>query len=313
MATALFVDSVHPALEQRLAAMGYSCVHEYTLPAIDLAAKWKNIEGLVIRSRFQLTRETMLMFPSLRWIARSGSGLENIDRSAANDLGVTLFNSPEGNRDAVAEHAMGMLLSLLNHLYTANAEVRSKQWNREKNRGTELKGKTVGIIGYGVMGEAFAQRLMAFGCRIMAYDKYKSGFGSEHITECSFGELMQQAEIISFHVPLTDETRGMADATFFDQLSHSVWLINTSRGPVVNTSALNAALEAGKVRGAALDVLEFEETSFENIQLNHQEFERLASFDNVLLSPHVAGWTTESYEKLSTVLADKIEHWLLRR
>jgi D-3-phosphoglycerate dehydrogenase / 2-oxoglutarate reductase len=309
MGTVLFADSVHSALTLRLEAMGYGCAHDYISPPEILSRQHMAVEGIVIRSRFHITREVMDMFPTLRWIARSGSGLENIDRVAANERGIQLFNSPEGNRDAVAEHAMGMLLSLLNHLPRANAEVKARQWNREKNRGTELKEKTVGIIGYGVMGEALALRLASFGCTVLAYDKYKSGFSSAIVVECTLDSLMQQADIISLHVPLTAETRGLLNDHFFNQLGKPVWLINTSRGPVVETEALNKALESGKVRGAALDVLEFEESSFEKIQLDQPSFARLAEFDNVLLSPHVAGWTVESYEKLSTVLADKIAAW----
>lgn len=309
MPTVLFIDSVHPILEERLTSLGYSCVHDYKSSQEEIIAKADGIEGFVIRSRFTLERKFLSAFPKLKWVARSGSGLENIDLDGAKELGVLVFNSPEGNRDAVAEHAVGMLLMLFNKLQHADREVRQKAWNREANRGLEICGKTVGIIGCGVMGLAFAQRLSGFGCAILAYDKYKSNHTPDYIQEVEVEKIYATADIVSMHTTLTDETRHLVNDAFFEQYAKPIFLINTSRGPVVETAALVRALKSGKVLGACLDVLEYEETSFEKINLHHDDFEYLAQNENVILTPHVAGWTKESYVKLSSVLADKIEEW----
>jgi D-3-phosphoglycerate dehydrogenase len=306
MRKVLFLDTVHAVLEERLVAAGYTTVHEYQVSAADVAQMLHEFEGVVLRSRLTLNSELLATGTSLKWIARSGSGLENIDVKFAESKGIRVYNSPEGNADAVGEHATAMLLMLLNNLGRADREVRSKLWRREANRGVELKGKTLGIIGYGVMGNAFAQRLKGFGCNVIAYDKYKSSFSDEYVKEVSLAELQQQADILSLHVPLNEETRFMVDETFLDQFHKNIYLINTSRGPVVHTDALVKKLRENKVLGAALDVLEYEETSFEKIDLNHEAFHFLAASDNVVLSPHIGGWTHESYYKLSAVLADKI-------
>jgi D-3-phosphoglycerate dehydrogenase len=304
----IFIDSVHPILAERLESAGYHCDWKNELDRKTILPLLKDYEGAVIRSKFKFDAEVLEAAPNLKWIARSGAGMENIDREIADQKGVKCFNSPEGNRDAVAEQAVGMLLSLFNHLNRADAEVRQGEWNREKNRGIELKGKTVGILGYGFMGKAFAQRLSGFGVKVIAYDKYKSGFGNKLVKEVDLKTLFEQTEILSIHLPLTEETTFMIDAKFLNQFKKDIYLINTARGKNVKTADLVSALKSGKVKGACLDVLEYEKLSFEGLKADDlpEAFQYLRQAENVILSPHVAGWTQESYVKLSEVLAEKI-------
>jgi len=234
--------------------------------------------------------------------------MENIDQAEAQKRGVKCFNSPEGNRDAVAEHALGMILSLFNNLKRSDTEVRQGQWNREKNRGLELKGKTIGILGYGYMGEALSKRLQGFGVKVIAYDKYKSDYSNEYVEEVSLEALFQETDILSIHLPLTEETTFMINESFINQFEKDIYLINTARGKNVETQALVSALKNGKVKGACLDVLEYEKLSFEGLKADDlpEAFQYLRDAENVMLTPHVAGWTHESYVKLSEVLAEKI-------
>src|SRR5690554_4763743 len=234
--------------------------------------------------------------------------MKNIETELAAARNIRCFNSPEGNRDAVAEHAISMLLALFNQLIQADAEVRKGEWNREKNRGIELKGKTVGILGYGFMGEAFAQRLQGFGVNIIAYDKYKSGFGNDFVQEVDLPTLFERTDVLSIHLPLTEETTFMVDDDFINRFKKPIYLINTARGKNVKTNDLVTALKSGRVLGACLDVLEYEKTSFESLKAEElpEAFQYLKSSNKVILSPHVAGWTHESYVKLSSVLAEKI-------
>ena len=257
--------------------------------------------------------------PDLQWIARSGSGLENIDLATAAELDIAVHSSPEGNRDAVGEHCIGMLLGTLHKLPSGDASIRQHQWLREAHRGRELKSMTVGIVGYGHMGSAFAERLAGFGCRVMAYDKYKEGWGEQPTTQrplpyvkpVGWDTFCQSVDVVSLHLPWTVETKGMVDDVWLAQFDKPILLLNTSRGPIVQTKALLSALDDGRVTEACLDVLEFEGRSLEALDgLADAEmraaFEQLLAHPSVLLSPHVAGWTLESYVKLSTVLADKI-------
>ena len=233
--------------------------------------------------------------------------MENIDLAFAETAGVQCFNSPEGNRDAVGEHTLGMLLSLMNNLNRADRQVRAGKWNREENRGTEIKGKTIGIIGYGNMGSAFAQRLRGFEVRVISYDKYKKEYSDGNTKETVLEEIFDVADIVSMHIPLTDETLYMCDAEFFQRFRKNIWFINTSRGSVVNTEALVEQIKSGKLNGAALDVLEYESSSFEILSENFPEaFRFLTQSDKVILTPHIAGWTVESNVKLAKVLVDKI-------
>ena len=302
----LFLDSVHEVLEQRLVRLGCECTHDYQTAkeSIDMSG----VQGIVIRSRFTLDKEFLSKCSDLKFIARSGSGLENIDLKACEDLGIKVFNSPEGNRTAVGEHAIGMLLMLANNLKNADEEVRNYQWLREENRGWELEGKTVGIIGHGMMGSAVSQRLKGFGCKVLAYDKYQALTNLDGVEQVEMQRIFDEADIVSLHVPLNEETKYLAKDTWFNSFKKSIVLINTSRGLVVSLSALLEAMNTGKVLGACLDVLEYEETSFEKIHLNQGVFNALKERKDVLFSPHVAGWTKESYIKLSSFLADKIEN-----
>jgi D-3-phosphoglycerate dehydrogenase / 2-oxoglutarate reductase len=303
----LFIDTVHPLIKERLEQHGYHCDW---LPGKGYAF-YENITpdyaGIIIRSGITLDRNLLAKARKLKFIGRLGAGLENIDVAYAESRGIRCLNSPEGNRDAVGEHTLGMLLALMNRLLIADREVRQGIWRREENRGAEIKGKTVAIIGYGNMGSAFAQRLRGFECRIIAYDKYKTGFSNDWVEEVPMEEVIAEADILSLHVPLNEETRYLACAEYFSRFKKPFILINTSRGSVVNTRDLMTALQAGKITGAALDVIEYEESSFEAINTSQspEPFEYLKHSDRAILSPHIAGWTHESKIKLAEVLVEK--------
>ena len=304
----LFIDSVHPILEDKLSQAGFLCQRHFKTAFDDLQNILPKAYGLVIRSRFTIDETFLAFCPNLQFIARSGSGLENIDVKLCQELNIRLYNSPEGNRNAVAEHALGMLLGLMNKLNKAHQEVRNGVWDREANRGEELDGKTIGIIGYGNNGAAFAKKLRGFDVKVMAYDKYKSGFGDYLVQECTLEALQEQAEVLSFHVPQNKETKHYLNSAFLSQMAKPFYLLNLSRGKVVATAALVEGLKSGQIKGAGLDVLEYEQKSFESFfdQEMPADFQYLVAADNVYLTPHVGGWTTESYVKLSSVLADKI-------
>lgn len=303
-----FIDRVHPVLSERLTVAGHVCEDLSERQGEELMAQLHDSEGLVVRSRLLIDAAVLRDAPKLRFVARAGAGMENIDQEACAARGVRLYHSPEGNRDAVAEHAMGMLLALMNRLHTADREVRGGIWDRVHNSGTELCGKTVGIIGFGPMGTAFAQRLQGFGVQVLAHDKYRKGFANAHLEEVTREELLERSDVISLHLPLTPETDHYADAAFFQACAKPVWFINTARGPITDTGALLDAIDTGKVHGACLDVLEFEERSLQGLKGSAPNVlqQRLYACDKVLLSPHVAGITAESYFKLANVLADKI-------
>jgi D-3-phosphoglycerate dehydrogenase len=305
----LFLDTVHPVLKKNLEKDGYVCEEDYSCTRRDLKEKLSQYFGLVIRSRFVLDKELLENASNLKFIARSGSGMENIDVAFAERSGIKCFNSPEGNRDAVGEHALGMLLSLLNKMVKGSREVSQGKWLREENRGVEIGGKTVGIIGYGNTGSAFAKKLRGFDCRILAYDLNKSKFGNEFVEEAEPETIFQESDIVSLHIPLNEKNHYFADVSFFHAFKKPIYFINTSRGEVLKTVDLVDALKHGKVLGACLDVLEYELKSFENLTFENlpPAFHYLSKADNVLLTPHIAGWTTESYIKLSSVLYDKIK------
>lgn len=299
------IDSVHPVLYEKLRSYGCvvdECSH---LKGEELLKILPQYEGFIIRSKFKITKEIIDACPQLKFIARSGSGMENIDLVYAKLKGIECFNSPEGNRDAVAEHVLGMILMLINKLKIADAEVRSGIWKRAENRGIELKGKTFALIGYGQMGSAVAQRLQGFEVKILAYDKYKE----QHDYKASMEEIFDQADFVSLHLPLTEETKNIANAEWFNSFKKDIFFINTARGKCVKTTDLVLALKSGKVRGACLDVLEYESVSFENIDAKNlpEDFQYLIQSDKIVFSPHIAGWTYESYEKLSSFLAEKIK------
>ncbi len=305
----VFLDTVHEVLAERLiASKKFECVDGTHWSFEDCKVKLKDAAGIVIRSRFTMDEEILKFAPHLKFIARSGAGMENIDEQYCEEHGITLFNSPEGNRNAVGEHALGMLLSLLNKLHLANRDIRNGIWDREGNRGIELDGKTVGIIGYGNNGKAFAQKLRGFEVTVLAYDKYKTNFGSDFVTEATLEAVLRKSDVISFHIPQNTETLYFANEEFFDALGKPIILLNLSRGKVVKTKALIDALEKGRVLAAGLDVNEFEGTHFEDFFSGEvsPELDYLLKSDNVLLTPHVGGWTVESYFKLSDTLATKI-------
>lgn len=304
----LFIDSVHHVLNERLADAGYVCEENFTASYSELLELLGGYFGVVIRSRVKIDKAFIDAAKNVKFIARSGSGLENIDVTYAQSKGIEVFNSPEGNSTAVGEQAVGMLLSLLNNMRRADNEVRQGIWKREENRGYELEAKTVGIIGYGVMGNSFVQRLSGFGCKIIAHDKYKTGFGNDKVEESSLDELMKRADVVSLHLPQNPETIHYANDTFFNSFAKPIILLNTARGKNVDTTALVRAMKDGKVSGACLDVLEYEKASLEGLEGNKlpEPLQYLMHSENTVLTPHIAGWTHESYFKLSNVLADKI-------
>lgn len=304
----VFIDRVHPVLEERLGAAGHVCEDATNLDGEALVARLESADGIVVRGRVMLDARMLARARRLRFIARAGAGMENIDRAECDHRGIRLFNSPEGNRDAVGEHAIGMLLALMNHLPRADREVRAGQWRRKENTGHELNGRTVGIIGFGRMGAAFAGKLSGFGVRILAFDKYLKDYAPDHVEETTLDPLLQRSDVISLHLPLTKETERWVDAAFFARLGKPAWFINTARGQLVDTTALLNALDNGRLRGACLDTLEFEERSLLGLRPDapKETLNRLYAHPRVLLSPHVAGITHESYFKLANILADKI-------
>lgn len=304
----VFIDSVHPVLEQKLRQAGMNCLDHTKTSFENLLPFLAKAYGVVIRSRFTIDTHFLSLCPNLKFIARSGSGLENIDTKICRELGIRVYNSPEGNRNAVAEHALGMLLSLFHKIQKADKEIRNGEWSRESNRGEELDGKTVGIIGYGNNGSAFAKKLRGFDVRVLAHDKYKSGFGDHFVQECTLNAILEQADVLSFHIPQNKETRFIFNDDFVSKMHKPFYVLNLSRGKIVETEALVSGLKSGKIKGAGLDVLEFESQSFESFfeQELPSSFSYLISAENVVLTPHVGGWTTESYIKLSSVLAEKI-------
>ncbi len=299
----LFIDTVHPLLKQELEKENHICDSAYNKSKTEIQQIISNYQGIIIRSRFKIDKQFIDCGSNLKFIARAGSGLENIDVEYAENKNIHCYNAAEGNRQAVAEHALGMLLSLFNNLNNADQEVREGKWERERNRGIELAGKTVGIIGYGNNGSAFAEVLKGFNVKILAYDKYLTNYPQESSMET----INKEADIISLHVPLTDETTYLVDDNFIKRFVKNFYLINTARGKCVNTKNLVKALENKKIKGACLDVLEYEKTSFENLSKDGltSDMQYLMNAQNTILSPHVAGWTEESNVKIAEVLLNK--------
>ena len=304
----LHLDNNHPLLLKMLKDAGFKNEENYTISKAGTEEIISEYDGIVIRSRFNIDKQFLDASKNLKFIARVGAGLESIDIDYAVKLGVKLFAAPEGNRNAVGEHSLGMLLSLFNNLNKADKEVKNGLWNREANRGIELDGKSVGIIGYGNMGKAFSRKLSGFACEVLCYD-IKENVGDDNAKQVSLKELQRQADVLSLHTPWTPLTDKMIDAEFIDSFSKPFWLINTARGKSVVTEDLVSALKSGKVLGAGLDVLEFEKLSFETLFDSDNlpdSLKELFAMNNVILSPHIAGWTVESKEKLATVIAEKI-------
>ena len=300
-----FLDTVHSVLKERLTRAGYVCFDLSGEKKENIMPLVRDAHGLVIRSRITLNREFLKTINDLCFIARSGSGLENIDLEYCKKNQIKVYNSPEGNKDAVAEHCLGMLISLINNFKNAHKDLTRGLWIREKNRGVEISSQKVAIIGYGHNGRAFAHRLSAMGAKVLAYDKYKTGFSTENIQESPLEEIFLNASVVSFHVPLTEETRYMADYQFFKRFVQPVYVLNISRGGVLNTSDLIQAIDDGVVLGAGLDVLDEENKSF-GVEERNKTIIKLNERPNVIITPHVAGWTKESYYKLSLILAQKV-------
>ena len=305
----LHLDTNHPALLEQLNAAGFENHKDYTSSKVEVEKKIHNYDGIIIRSRFSIDKHFLQQASRLKFIGRVGAGLENIDCRFAYSKGIDLIAAPEGNRNAVGEHSLGLLLSLFNKLNKADKEVRKGKWMREDNRGIELDGKTIGLIGYGNMGKAFAKKLRGFDVKILCYD-IKPNVGDENCKQVSLESLKQNADVLSLHTPQTEETKQMINTNFINSFSKEFWLINTARGTSVVTKDLVKALKVGKILGAGLDVLEYEKSSFENLFSNNkmpEAFKYLISADNIILSPHVAGWTIESKEKLAQTIVEKIK------
>lgn len=307
----LHVDRNHPLIIEQLTALGLQNDTDYTSTKEQIEQKIDGYDGLIIRSRFTIDAQFLDKAKNLKFIGRLGAGLENIDTIYAKSLGIFLAAAPEGNRNAVGEHALGMLLSLFNKLNKADNEVKNGKWDREGNRGIELEGKVVGIIGYGNMGKAFAKKLQGFDVEeVICYD-IQSGLEDENARQVGIKELQNKADVLSLHVPQTKDTIGMIHSAFLDKFRKPLWILNTARGKCIKTTDLVQALETGKVLGAGLDVLEYEKTSFENMFSDDtlpDAFQYLVNSDKVILSPHVAGWTVESKIKLAQTVVDKIKN-----
>lgn len=303
----LHIDSNHPLLWNQLQDAGFSNEEDFASSKEEIENKIQNYQGIVIRSRFKIDKQFLDKATNLQFIARVGAGLESIDCDYAQEKGVRLIAAPEGNRNAVGEHALGMLLSLFNNLNKADREVRSGHWNREANRGHELDGKTVGIIGYGNMGKSFAKKLKGFDVEVLCYDILEN-VGDENARQVTLEELCKKTDVLSLHTPWTPETDKMINTDFIARFEKPFWFINTARGNSVVTADLVEALKSGKILGAGLDVLEYEKLSFENLFEGEkpQAFEYLLQAENILLTPHIAGWTFESKEKLAQTIVDKI-------
>jgi D-3-phosphoglycerate dehydrogenase len=304
----LHIDSNHPILKQQLESLGFLNDEDFTSSREVIESKIHNYQGIVIRSRFQIDKTFINKAKNLQFIARVGAGLESIDCDYASSKNITLIAAPEGNRNAVGEHTLAMLLSLFNKLNVADDEVRNGQRNRESNRGHELDGKTIGIIGYGNMGKSFAKKLRGFDVEVLFYD-IQTDIGDANAKQVTLAELQQKADVLSLHIPWTPETNGLVNRDFIQAFTKPFWLINTSRGKNVVTADLVQALKSGKILGAGLDVIEYENSSFETLNGEQlpKSYQDLLRFDNVLLTPHIAGWTFESQQRLAQVIVDKIK------
>ena len=301
----LLLDKNHPLITEQLSEKGFVLEEDFSSSYEQVLEKIHLYEGIIIRSRIPLDAHFLEKAKNLKFIARVGAGMENIDTAKAQELGIKLINSPEGDKDAVAEHVIGTLLVLMNRLFISSNEVKKGIWLREENRGEEILGKTFGIIGYGNMGKAVAKRLSGFGCKTIFYDT-KPNLSDEFATQVSLQELQENTDILSLHTPLTEDTLYIIDEEFISKMKKNFYFINTARGKNLKTSALVNALKFGKIKGACLDVLEYEKTSFENLETKNEDLEYLLNSEKAIITPHIAGWTHESKIKLAQVIVDKI-------
>ena len=301
----LQLDKNHPLISEQLTAKGFVVEEDHSSTYDEVLEKIIDYQGIIIRSRIPLDKNFLTKASHLKFIARVGAGMENIDIETAENLGIKLINSPEGNRDSVAEHVVGMLLILMNRLFIASNEVKNGIWKREENRGDELLGKTFGIIGYGNMGKATAKRLSGFGVEVIFHDILPN-LSDEFATQVSLEELQKRADFLSLLIPLTEETHYLVDEEFISKMEKNFYFVNTARGKNLKTKALVEAIESGKVLGACLDVLEYEKSSFENLEIENQDLKYLLDSEKVIVTPHIGGWTHQSKEKLAQVIVDKI-------
>lgn len=303
----LVVDDIHGVFFEKLDSIGV--LYDYR-PEIDRAQALQvlaNYEVLIIRSKFRVDAEILNAAPKLKCIGRAGAGMDNIDEQLTTEKGIQLLNAPEGNRDAVAEHLIGMLLAMMNNLVRANSQIGRGEWFREANRGFELGGRTVGLIGYGNNGQAMAKKLSGFGVKVIAYDKYKTGFSDSYAEEVSMEQIVKQADVLSLHIPLTRETRNLVNEEYLFHFRKPIFFLNAARGEIVDIRAVLRAIAGGRILGAAFDVLPVEKFP---ALAETDWYEQLKENEKVLLSPHVAGWTVESYHKIAVVLADKLLEFL---
>lgn len=301
----LLLDKNHPLIDEQLSAQGFVLEEDFTSTYDEVLAKIADYDGIIIRSRIPMDAKLLKAGKKLQFIARVGAGMENIDIEVANSLGIQLFNSPEGNRDAVAEHVLGMLLLLMHRLVISADEVKNGIWLREENRGDELMGKTFGIIGYGNMGKAVAKRLSGFGVEVIFYDILPD-LSDDFATQVTLEALQQRADIISLHIPMTKDTHYIINKSFINTMAKPFYLVNTARGKNVDTKALVEGLRVGKIKAVALDVLEYEKASFEKLEVENHDLDYLLQSKQVIVTPHIAGWTHQSKEKLAQYIVDKI-------